>query len=188
MAIDWVRIWYVNHLRLGLPYDPINLAVAQQRVSQIRLDILSGYYDPSLVKYRGGESKPEVIGAVELFTRFIDWKTKRVQPRTLEKYRALAVLRPNHSSPSHPSPNKAAANPNPSNGQKHSGRGCIGPALPASGRQLSTRSTHWAGIYLRDYGRLRQLESGKYSPSHPQGDKGTPERLPSFGFHRLNQS
>jgi integrase len=91
MAIDWVRIWYVNHLRLGLPYDPINLAVAQQRVSQIRLDILSGYYDPSLVKYRGGEPKPEVIGAVELFTRFIDWKTKRVQPRTLEKYRALTV-------------------------------------------------------------------------------------------------
>jgi integrase len=92
----WIRLrWQYQgkrcSLRLGLPYDSINLAVAQQRVSQIRLDILSGHYDPSLVKYRGGEPKPEVIGAVELFTRFIDWKAKRVQPRTLEKYRALTV-------------------------------------------------------------------------------------------------
>ncbi len=45
-----------------------------------------------------------------------------------------------------PSPNKAAANPNPSTGQKHSGRGRFTPARPAWGRQLSTRSTHWAGI------------------------------------------
>jgi integrase len=61
----WIRLrWQYQgkrcSLRLGLPYDPINLAVAQQRVSQIRLDILSGHYDPSLVKYRGGEPKPQV--------------------------------------------------------------------------------------------------------------------------------
>ena len=80
----WIRLrWQYQgkrcSLRLGLPYDSINLAVAQQRVSQIRLDILSGHYDSSLVKYRGGEPKSQIIGAVELFTRFIDWKAKRVQ-------------------------------------------------------------------------------------------------------------
>ena len=70
---------------LGLPYDPINLAVAQQRVSQIRLDILSGHYDPSLAKYQSGEAKPKLIGAVKLFTRFIDWKAKQVQPLSLRR-------------------------------------------------------------------------------------------------------
>ncbi len=78
-------------MSLGLRYDPVNLAIAQARATQIRLDLLSGNYDPSLAKYRSTPTATATIGAVELFNRFIEWKAKRVQPRTLEKYHALAI-------------------------------------------------------------------------------------------------
>ncbi|WP_028954393.1 site-specific integrase [Synechocystis sp. PCC 7509] len=39
-------------LALGLPYNKINLKAAQKIVSEIELDMLGGYFDPSLDKYR----------------------------------------------------------------------------------------------------------------------------------------
>jgi integrase len=80
-------------LSLGLIYDPVNVAIAQSKATQIRLDLLSGNYDPSLAKYRS--DRPAItapaIGPVDLFDQFIEWKAKQVQPRTLEKYHALAI-------------------------------------------------------------------------------------------------
>lgn len=37
---------------LGLPYNKINLKAAQKIVSEIELDMLGGYFDTSLDKYR----------------------------------------------------------------------------------------------------------------------------------------
>jgi integrase len=91
----WIRLrWrYQGHrktLSMGLRYDPVGLAVAQQRANQIKLDILSGNYDPTLAKYKSDLSQQgREMGAVPLFERFISWKAKRVQPRTLEKYHGL---------------------------------------------------------------------------------------------------
>ncbi len=93
----WIRLrWRYQGQRktlsLGLRHDPINMAVAQQRANQIRLDIVSGNYDPTLAKYKTDRSQQaQDIGAVDLFERFIEWKAKRVQPRTLEKYRGLVT-------------------------------------------------------------------------------------------------
>ena len=79
-----------RYLSPGLRYDPINLKVAEQRAAQIRLDILAGNYDETLERYRFDSSlQPKTIGAVVLFKRFTDWKAKRVQKRTLEKYHGL---------------------------------------------------------------------------------------------------
>lgn len=79
-----------RYLSLGLRYDAINLEVGQQRATQIRLDLLSGNYDETLRKYQANTSQQsDKIGAVALFQRFIDWKSKRVQSRTLEKYHGL---------------------------------------------------------------------------------------------------
>ncbi|MEM9151967.1 MAG: tyrosine-type recombinase/integrase [Cyanobacteria bacterium P01_F01_bin.3] len=91
----WVQLrWNYQgkrcYLSPGLLYDPINLKVAEQRAAQIRLDILSGNYDPTLTKYQtesGGQSGG--LSAVKLFDKFTEWKSKRVQKRTLEKYRGL---------------------------------------------------------------------------------------------------
>ena len=91
----WIRLrWRYKGERktmsLGLRHDPVNLTVAQQRASQIRLDIVSGNYDPKLAKYKSDRAQlPQEIGAIDLFVRFIEWKTKQVQTRTLEKYRGL---------------------------------------------------------------------------------------------------
>jgi integrase len=93
----WIRLrWRYQGQRktmsLGLRHDPVNLAVAQQRANQIRLDMVSGNYDPTLAKYKTDRSQQaQAIGAVDLFERFIEWKAKRVQPRTLEKYRGLVT-------------------------------------------------------------------------------------------------
>jgi len=78
------------YLSPGLRYDPINLQVAQQKAAQIRLDMASGNYDQSRRKYKSeSPQQHQSIGAVELFQRFIDWKVKRVDKRTLEKYHGL---------------------------------------------------------------------------------------------------
>ena len=93
----WVQLrWRYEgkrrYLSPGLRYDPINLKVAEQKASQIRLDILSGNYDSTLNKYRAANSQQlQKTGAVDLFERFMEWKSKRVQPRTLDKYRGLIV-------------------------------------------------------------------------------------------------
>ncbi len=39
-------------MALGLPYNKINLKAAQKLVSEIELDMLGGYFDTSLDKYR----------------------------------------------------------------------------------------------------------------------------------------
>lgn len=91
----WVQLrWRYQgkrcYLSPGLPYDPINLKVAEQRAAQIRLDILSGNYDPTLTKYQTESSGQQgEMGAVKLFNKFTEWKSKRVQKRTLEKYHGL---------------------------------------------------------------------------------------------------
>jgi integrase len=47
---------------LGLRDDPVTRAVAQQRASQIRLDILSGNFDETLTKYQGDRAPQQVKG------------------------------------------------------------------------------------------------------------------------------
>ncbi|MEL6225007.1 MAG: tyrosine-type recombinase/integrase [Cyanobacteria bacterium J06627_8] len=90
----WIQLrWRYQGVRrqmsMGLRYDPVNVAVAQRRAYQIQLDMVSGNFDVSLEKYRGGYTPQRTLGAVSLFTKFTEWKSKRVQPRTLEKYQGL---------------------------------------------------------------------------------------------------
>ncbi|ASC70314.1 site-specific recombinase XerD [Halomicronema hongdechloris C2206] len=93
----WIQLRWRHHgkryyLSLGLRYDPINVEVAKRRASEIRLDMLSNNFDATLGKYRTDPSQqPQIITAVDLFERFIEWKAKRVQARTLEKYYGLVT-------------------------------------------------------------------------------------------------
>lgn len=80
-----------RYMSLGLPYDAVNVQVAQQRANQIQLDIVSGNFDTTLAKYKTEGDTSRTHSAVNLFEQFIDHKAKKLQPRSLEKYRGLLV-------------------------------------------------------------------------------------------------
>lgn len=71
-------------LYCGLADTPLNRIVAEGRAKTIEGDLATGNFDPTLAKY-----KPERYdtSATELFQRFMD--SKKVDPRTLEKYCGL---------------------------------------------------------------------------------------------------
>jgi len=66
-------------MAIGLPDSKINQAVAQQKATQIELDIASGNFDPTLKKYKTPRLNNRTVSAVsvgELFTRFMEDQRK----------------------------------------------------------------------------------------------------------------
>jgi integrase len=70
LAWSWegTRFW----LYIGLPDTIVNGKVTSIKASQIELDMASGNFDPSLVKYK--PQKQESISVSELFDRFVEYK------------------------------------------------------------------------------------------------------------------
>jgi integrase len=77
------RFW----LYIGLPDTIANRKAASIKASQIELDIGSGNFDPSLVKYK--PQKQESISVSDLFHQFIEYKRRKIEPATLAKYLGL---------------------------------------------------------------------------------------------------
>ena len=77
---------------LGIPDGKLNRKMAEAKAQQIELDILSGNFDPTLVKYKPEkQSSQQQVGFLTvpgLFQRFMEHKSKEVSPKTMEKYRA----------------------------------------------------------------------------------------------------
>ncbi|MBD2168079.1 tyrosine-type recombinase/integrase [Calothrix membranacea FACHB-236] len=77
-------------LSLGLPNTKVNQKAAQQKATQIELDIASGNFDASLNKYRPASHKINTgiadITVVELFQKFKEYKAKSLYSRSQEKY------------------------------------------------------------------------------------------------------
>ncbi|MBD2196593.1 MULTISPECIES: tyrosine-type recombinase/integrase [Calothrix] len=85
-------------LYLGLPNTKLNWKAAQQKATQIELDIASGNFDATLSKYKPPSQKviPEIkdIRIIDLFERFREYKSKSLYDRSKEKYNiALKNLR-----------------------------------------------------------------------------------------------
>jgi integrase len=77
-------------LALGLGDRPVNRLVAEQKSRAIEADIVTGNFDPTLVKYRPAPSQSEGISLVELFDRFQAFKAKTdIDRKTLDKYKGL---------------------------------------------------------------------------------------------------
>ncbi|MEP6490801.1 DUF3596 domain-containing protein [Microcoleus vaginatus GB2-A3] len=74
-------------LYLGLPDSITNRKAASMQASQIELDMASGNFDPSLVKYK--PQKQESISVSELFEQFVEYKRRKIEPATLAKYLGL---------------------------------------------------------------------------------------------------
>lgn len=93
----WLRLrWSHNGSRyvlyLGLPDDEVNRLVAEQRAGAIRLDILSGNFDPTLKKYKSEEQiTRSLISPAQLIDRFVQYKEKMSQcsKAALSKYKGL---------------------------------------------------------------------------------------------------
>ena len=75
-------------MAIGLPDSTVNRRVAQQKATMIDLDIASGNFDPTLKKYKPYVQSYNQTSAVELFEKFIKYKSKGVLSRSLEKYKA----------------------------------------------------------------------------------------------------
>lgn len=71
----------------GLEDTPQARLLAEQIARQIQLDIISGHFDPTLSRYRDAEDR---LSLGDLLDRFIALKERSRDPRTLEKYVALA--------------------------------------------------------------------------------------------------
>jgi integrase len=87
-------------LYLGLPDSKINRTVAEQKASQITIDLATGNYDPTLEKYRLQPVNPrgDSLTVSELYRRFWDCKKKTeaiTTERSGENYRyaTLFILR-----------------------------------------------------------------------------------------------
>ncbi|MEG4802068.1 tyrosine-type recombinase/integrase [Microcoleus sp. ARI1-B5] len=85
LAWSWQgkRFW----LYIGLPDTIVNRKAASMKASQIELDIASGNFDPSLVKYK--PQKQESISVSELFDQFVEYKRRSISNGGLSKYLAL---------------------------------------------------------------------------------------------------
>jgi integrase len=93
----WLRLRFScngkrHTFALGLPDTVLNRKVAQAKAQQIELDIVSGNFDTTLIKYKpekfSESSKAELLTIPKLFERFMEDKAKTVSSKTMEKYRA----------------------------------------------------------------------------------------------------
>lgn len=77
-------------LAIGLPATKVNRKVAQQKSTQIEMDIASGHFDLTLKAYKPHtHNQPTQITGVELFEGFRGYKAKVLYARTLQKYNVL---------------------------------------------------------------------------------------------------
>jgi integrase len=85
LAWSWEgkRFW----LYIGLPDTKPNRKAAEIKARTIELDITSGNFDPSLVKYK--PQKQESISVSELFDHFVEYKRRKIENGTFAKYTAF---------------------------------------------------------------------------------------------------
>lgn len=108
--IFMAKIWTENHygrlrlrwnyqgkrvsLSLGVDDDPAGRALSRQKAAQIELDLISGNYDPSLLKYKPrtiGKNRTELT-TVELFEKFTKarLREKKLSRGGLSKYECVS--------------------------------------------------------------------------------------------------
>jgi Arm DNA-binding domain len=75
-------VWYYegkrHRLSIGIPDNSIGRALAAKKMAEIKIDLESGYYDPTLLKYRPRKlgANPTELTAVELFEKYTSFVAK----------------------------------------------------------------------------------------------------------------
>ncbi len=78
-------------MALGLPDDRVNRAIALRRVAVIEADIKAEQFDETLAKYRDVAPKQEDTTVVELYRKYVEYKSRQVEAQTLQKYESFAT-------------------------------------------------------------------------------------------------
>jgi integrase len=91
LRLRWSYAGQRRCLTLGLPDSKVNRFPAEAKARLIEGDIATGNYDPTLEKYKrvSGLKAVEGITIAELLHRFTEHKRKRIQGRSLDKFKAL---------------------------------------------------------------------------------------------------
>jgi integrase len=78
LIIRWTLDCKGYHLCLANHNSPVGKAAAQMKLAAIEKDILSGHFDPTLLKYKPRKSgkNPTEITAVELFEKYASYRLK----------------------------------------------------------------------------------------------------------------
>lgn len=98
VKIEWLRlVWSYQgkryFLSMGLEDNPLNRMIAQKLALQIQGDLVTGNFDPTLVKYKpqppDAEVKPVTVPVVKLVEQYLIHKQQQVESETLDKYRSF---------------------------------------------------------------------------------------------------
>jgi len=76
-------------LSTGTPDGKLNRTVAEAKARIIEGDMVTGNFDPSLVKYSHSAQEITNISVVDLLAKFTEYKRKRLYDRSLDKFKAL---------------------------------------------------------------------------------------------------
>jgi integrase len=84
-----------KQLALGVKDTPTGRAFANQKIAQIEMDLVSGNYDPTLLKYKPRKlgKNPTEITAVELFRRWANFyaKDRALTVGSAQRFNAIAA-------------------------------------------------------------------------------------------------
>ncbi|MFM2429299.1 MAG: hypothetical protein RLZZ511_512 [Cyanobacteriota bacterium] len=76
-------------LSTGTPDGSLNRTIAEAKARIIEGDMVTGNFDPSLVKYRHSPQDITSITVIDLLAKFTEYKRKRLYDRSLDKFKAL---------------------------------------------------------------------------------------------------
>ncbi len=76
-------------LTLGMSDTRVNRIVAESKAKTIEGNLATGNFDPTRRKYQTQRQQQSDIRIAELLQRFTERKSKRIQGRSLDKFKAL---------------------------------------------------------------------------------------------------
>jgi integrase len=89
LRLRWSYQGQRYYLYMELPDTITNQKVAEAKARLIESHMAAGVFDRTLDRYRPEGSKQLSLSVVELFQKFIDYKTKNLHPQSLAKYQGL---------------------------------------------------------------------------------------------------
>ncbi len=94
LRLRWLYEGKRKQISLGVKDSPSGIAYANQKKAQIQMDIISGHFDPTLLKYKPRKlgTNPTEITAVALFEKYAVAiaKDKDLAPGSMHRYKAIA--------------------------------------------------------------------------------------------------
>ena len=89
LRLRWSYQGQRYYLYLELPDSMTNRKVGEAKAKLIESHMAMGVFDRTLMQYRPAGSRQQTITVVELFEKFVEYKSKQVLPQSMSKYPGL---------------------------------------------------------------------------------------------------